>query len=270
MGNLRQLKKRIGSIEKIVKITQAMEVVSLFRLKRVEKQLPCKEDFFLSLQTMLNSIVTSLNYQAHPFFCLRKAENPLVLCLGSDKGLCGGFNVSLVAKVKEYAQSNRRAKFIVYGRRLQGVKRILTNEEMVSFDDFKNLDVNDLVQRLNNYLLEEKVYDGVVFIYNQMKKSLVGGATIKQILPFDLKREKDCDFSWEGKNIFSEVFSLYLKEAIETAMLESKAAEEFTRVFTMKQAKENAQDLQEKLNIGFHRLRQAVITRELTDVAALL
>ena len=98
----------------------------------------------------------------------------------------------------------------------------------------------------------------------------LGKASRLKVLPLEEAEKKDLDFLFEGQNLWDDFFSTYIKEAIEFCFMESACAEEFTRVFTMKQAKENARELKDKVNLDFHKLRQSIITRELADLAVTL
>ena len=93
MSSLKQVKDRISSIDKIVKITQAMEVVSMVRLRRIEKSALSHMQYFAAFQAALDEIGLRLNHAPHTFFTFARPKKPLVLCIGSDKGLCGGFNL---------------------------------------------------------------------------------------------------------------------------------------------------------------------------------
>jgi F-type H+-transporting ATPase subunit gamma len=229
MSSLKQIKDRISSIDKIVKITQAMEVVSLFRLKRIEKKAGLRQDYFSNLKSMVQGLLCGVNHLPHEFFALKEVRNPLVLCIGSDKGLCGGFNLFVLNELTSFRKKHD-LKVIACGKRLGAVKRLFA-AELLEFKDIQGLDRRELAGS----------------IFSALKKG-----------------KFDSLFVWDS------FFSTYIKEALEFAFMESACAEEFTRVLTMKKAKENAGELKDKVYLDFHKLRQSMITRELADLSAAL
>jgi F-type H+-transporting ATPase subunit gamma len=267
MSSLKQIKDRISSIDKIVKITQAMEVVSLFRLKRIEKKAGLRQDYFSNLKGMVQGLLAGVNHLPHEFFALKKAENPLVLCIGSDKGLCGGFNLFVLNELASF-RKRQDFKVIACGKRLGAAKRLFA-AELLEFKDIQGLDRKELGAYVFS-CLKKKEFDSFFIIYNQFKKNVLGRAARLQLLPLGQEKVKDKDFIFEGSSLWDSFFSTYIKEALEFAFMESACSEEFTRVLTMKKAKENAGELKDKVYLDFHKLRQSMITRELADITAAL
>ena len=267
MSTLKQIKDRISSINKIAKITEAMEVVSIFRLKKVEKQAQSQREYFADLKEMVARAAGSINYVPHPFFSLWESRKPLVVCFGSDKGLCGGFNVFVVKGLTSFKEEHR-AKIIACGRRLATLKRIFS-EDMVGFHELSGLDLDALSQEIFSGV-KQGHYDSLFIIYNKFRHSIMGSAAVTQLIPLAEKKEKDRDFIFEADDLWDDLFLRYIKHALSSAMLESQAAEEFTRILTMRHAKDNAGDLKKKVNLTFHKLRQNLITRELADLSVIL
>ena len=106
MSGLKLIKDRISSINKIAKITQAMEVVSIFRLKKIEKKAQSYREYFKALKEMAERAAGYINYVPHKFFSLRQSHKPLVVCVGSDKGLCGGFNLFVLKSLTSFKEEN--------------------------------------------------------------------------------------------------------------------------------------------------------------------
>ena len=268
MSALKQvLKRRITSIEKIIKITEAMEVVSLFRLKKAERNIDIRHSRFEVINNMVEDLSKHLNYAPHEFFSLKESKKPLLICIGSDKGLCGGFNLFIINRALEF-KKEKDAKVIIYGRRLHPLKRHF-GEDVLEFNSYSDYEAEELAKKVFEGL-KNKEFDGLYVIYNQFKLNILGKPQTLKVLPLDKKEKEDRDFIWEGENIWDDFFFTYIKEAIETFFLDSQAAEEFMRVFTMKQAKDNAQDLNKRIGLEFHKLRQSMITKELTDLCAAL
>ncbi len=267
MSNLKQIKDRISSINKIAKITEAMEVVSIFRLRKIEKQARDQKEYFANLKEMVARAAGSINYVPHPFFSLRKSLKTLVVCFGSDKGLCGGFNLFLVKSLTSFKEEHR-AKIIACGRRLAALKRLFA-QDVVGFHELSGLDLTALSRDIFSDL-KQGHYDSLFIIYNQFRRSIMGSAAVMQLIPLAEKKEEDRDFIFEADNLWDDIFLSYIKHALSSAMLASQAAEEFTRILTMRHAKDNAVDLKKKVNLTFHKLRQNLITRELADLSVIL
>jgi F-type H+-transporting ATPase subunit gamma len=266
-GQKQIIKRRIFSIDKIVKITQAMEVVSLFRLKKIEKEVFKRKEYFEIIKKFIDDISWYINYQPHKFFSLRKEVKPLILCIGSDKGLCGGFNLFVINKVLEFKKEKKEAKLLVFGKRLAPLKRYFF-DDILEFKEHQEADFIKIAEFVFGELKKEN-FDSFFIIFNFFKLNILGKAGILKVFPLEEKKGKDIDFILEA-DLWEDLFFTYLKEAILFSFLESQASEEFMRIFTMKQAKENAKELKDKVYLQFHKLRQSMITKELTDLTTML
>jgi len=266
-GQKQIIKRRIASIDKIVKITQAMEVVSLFRLKKVEKEFFKRKEYFEVIRGIVDDISWYLNYHPHKLFSLRTSNKPLLLCIGSDKGLCGGFNLFVINKVLEFKKEKKEAKLLVFGKKLVPLKRYFF-DDILEFKEHQEADFIKIAEFVFGELKKEN-FDSFFIIFNFFRLNILGRAGVLKVFPLEERKGKDIDFILEG-NVWEDLFFTYLKETILFSFLESQASEEFMRIFTMKQAKENAKELKNKVYLQFHKLRQATITKELTDLTTML
>ena len=273
MSTQKEIKERIETIRKIAKITNALEVISLTRLRRIEKKVESAANYLKLQEQIIQALRKGLNFSPHAFFSLPDTQKPYVLCIGSDKGLCGGFNTFVIQEAQKLRSDFPSAKVILAGKKMHLLLKLFKQENVLRADDYANFDVSQASEEILK-ALADKSADGFFIIYNQFRLNLTGKASRKQIfplpLPEDKKQDKDYIFEGERGRIFDAFFRDYIKEVINSAWKESKAAEEFTRLVTMKQATDNAREVEKKIYLEFHKLRQAKITEELNEISALL
>ena len=118
--SLRQIKNRIKSIENITKITQAMDMVSVSRLRSLQKQMRLSAQYFLHLEELTKDFLASFPEPAHPLCAKRRIPKRLLLyIIGSDTGLCGSYNSLLLRKAEEFIRQRRQSavNLICVGRK---------------------------------------------------------------------------------------------------------------------------------------------------------
>ena len=284
MSKLKAVKKRIGSIEKIKKITNAMQVVALTRLRRMEQETLNARFYFDKIRDMLFDIATMTNYNMHPLLAARPHELPMgIIALGSDKGLCGNFNNNVLSGLLEIASKNPGSEIasIAIGKKV--VKTLSRRSEFSVIDSYAPIEretINEAVKRTSALFIEKylnKEINSVYVIYNEFKLQFIGKTKRLRLLPLRLEgvspergmaHHRNYIYEPEPREIFTELLKEYMQNQIHQAIFESRAAEEMARMLAMKAATENAQDMIRGLTIQYHKARQAQITKELSEIVS--
>ena len=278
MPTLREIKLRIDAIEKIEKIANALEVVALTRLRKIEAKTEKARCYFDAIRNLAFDISKHLVYEAHPFLrSRREIKSHAAIIISSDKGLCGDFNTNIEKEVENFLQERRNKKITVISIGKKGsyfLKKLGINPSHKYSSSIKNIDYMRQGLEIANNIAEmflKKEIDEVVIIYNQFKKQFLGKAKLLKILPikmegFSIKRVRDYRYEPTPYLVLDTLLREYIANQIGQVILESNAAEAIARMLAMKQARDNAEETIERLTLSYHKQRQMSITRELIDI----
>ncbi|MDL2283305.1 ATP synthase F1 subunit gamma [Odoribacter sp. OttesenSCG-928-G04] len=290
MAAIRELKRRLGSVQSSQKITGAMRMIASARLQKVENALKSTLPFEEQLQSILNHINPDDYTGISPLGEVREVNNIALIALGSDEGLNGSFNINVVKKATEFihacrAETLNPVQVFVIGKRLRAIQRIPNielNEVPAFFAEKKIAEgaqmlVSELIQRFL-----KKEIDRVEVIYTHYQSMGSQAVNRIQLLPLLPKKETTGKEQLGADTSASELYYIYEPDAgtiIEKlyplivqimfykCVLESKSSEEAMRVISMQTANDNANKLIEKLQLEYNKLRQQSITTELLDIA---
>jgi len=260
MANPKRVKNRITAIGKIKKIANALEIVALTRLRRIEISTMAARGYFDRIRDVLFGMAGSINFKFHPFL---RARSPVkcvgVIAIFSDKGLCGNFNANVAIKLFEFISklAGKTVRTVIIGKK--GAKYIKDASSASFIEDFL-----------------AGTIDEVFLLYSRFRLHLLGEVKIVKLLPVvpDEKAEREDrlarDYIYDpgAFSVFDKLAREYIANQIQHGKLESKCAEEMSRMLAMKSASENADEVLAKLELAYNKDRQASITRELTEIIA--
>ncbi len=273
------IKRKMKSISNIGKITKAMEMISVSKMRKsIEKRnrsLPFAEE---SLK-LLKNIAFHKNL-FHPYLEKGKGDKILLLIVASNKGLCGGYNVNVskeVAKFKQ-EQAGKEIEVIAIGKQSQKIAVRNDLKLIASFDQFSEYysarEVKSVL-RLIFELFDKGEYEAVHIAYTEFFSSLRYEAKVKTFIPLHIEKEekeasKDFSprytFEPSEKDVLDGTVPAVLLTILYQYLLEALASEHSSRVSAMKNASDNAAEMEESLRINYNRARQAAITQEIAEI----
>lgn len=286
MSGLKQLRNRIKSIKSTQKLTKAMQMVSASKLKKVKDNLGNSNDYLSVLKEIMTDlaktdIVKNLSPLEQKFFKNdNEQKSHLLIVLTSERGLCGSFNSSIVKKVKNdittFTTLGEKFKIIVIGKKGYDLLKNNFSKYIDSFFHLTKKDQNDLTKLIN-----KKVFDlvgsdevnNVSIYYNNFKNALTQVVTKEQILPLtyadaSLNNTDRVIYEYEGSGLLNNLIALYFQGELNYTFLQNMASEEGARMTAMDNATKNAGEIVDKLTLKMNRSRQAIITKELTEIIA--
>ncbi len=294
MANIKEVVNRINSIISTQQITSAMKVVAAAKLNKVQQQILQMRLYAAQLAAILENVMASTEEQlAKRYIQKRPVEKLLLVVMSSDKGLCGSFNANIFRKVLGYSQDPTHNLAPAQIDILPIGKQALTFFEKRGFRLVK--DYLGLSQRLDSghasqaatFLMNaffQHNYDQVVLVYNEFKTAATQVAIAKQFLPIvkskflpivksdknGSKQEVQIDYLYEPSQtaLMEALVPELLKIQFYKALLESNASEHGARLTAMSKATDNAKELLKALRLTYNRSRQAIITREISEIAA--
>ncbi|MFC1808232.1 ATP synthase F1 subunit gamma [Candidatus Omnitrophota bacterium] len=282
MATLRAVKTRIVSVQKIKKITSALEVVALTRLRRMELETIASRNYFDSIREMLFDTASNINYKAHPFLARRDEIRSIgLICIFSDKGLCGNFNANMGYRFSKFVAENETKNIKVIRLGKKGARYIKEAKNVNILNNYSSSDKDvvengskEIAQSLIDMYLGHEI-DAIYMLYSKFRLHLLGEANVIKLLPFVLdeadasqRKSHHRDYIYEPDvyDLFDNLVKEYIVNNIHQGMLESRSAEEMSRMLAMKSATDSANDMLDKLNLSYNKTRQGQITKELAEV----
>ncbi len=280
MANLKDIKRRIGSVKNTQQITRAMKLVAAAKLRRAQEAVTKARPFADKVYQVMESLSLRVDPDAHPLLKQRaEVKKILILVMSGDKGLCGPFNSNVFKESLKLIDENKEQEIslVIVGKKgLDFFKRRPYTIEKTLFDYGKNLSINyarDVAEVLKTQFLEEKA-DRVVMVYNKFKNVVVQEPTRVQLIPASLpyqeEEERPVDYEYEpsAEDVLDGMLTQYIENQIYQALLESSASENGSRMTAMDAATKNAKEMINGLTLEYNRARQAAITTELIEVVA--
>lgn len=284
-GALKEVRNRIKSVQSTQQITKAMKMVSAAKLRRAQDAITQMRPYAQKLQEMLSNIVSNSDGDVNMALAAqRPVENVLIIVVTSDRGLCGGYNSSLIKLAKQvitekYPQQYAKGKVQVLPIGKKGYENFTKNGFKVInqyWDIFSNLTF-EKVQAAAKHAMDafaNKEIDAVELVYSEFKNAATQRFIAEQFLPVakvnKVEGQKNADFIFEpGKDVLiAELMPKILNTQLFKATLDANASEHGARMTAMDKASDNANELLKVLKISYNRARQAAITTELTEIVS--
>ena len=284
MANLKDIRKRIGSVKNTQKITRAMKLVAAARLRRAQQNILELRPYALKTLDVLSDVAARAALEdpegAHPLLENRALDTAMLVVLTSDRGLAGAFNASICkaahAKWNELQAEGVTVRFTVIGRKGRDYFRRRGADIEHDFTGvFEELTIEKAGEIgravVHAYESPKGELDAVFMIYNEFKSAISQEVVVEQLLPIvpkELDEDSLGDFEYEPdkRTLLDRLLPMYVEVETFRALLESVASEHGARMTAMEAATKNATDMIDKLTLKYNRARQAAITTELMEI----
>ena len=284
MPNLKDLKIRIDSVKSTRKITKAMQMVAAAKLRKAQEQAERGRPYAEKMRTIVSNLASSVkNITVDNKYLGDGGDSKkfLLIIATAERGLCGGFNSSIVklakTRIAELKSQNKEIKILTIGKK--GREQLnrefdslfighvdLSNEKNITIETARKISI-DLISRFDNdeYEVAEIFYNKFASVISQIPSSF-------QLLPVSFN-EKEADtgnvsfnFEPDEDEILNEIIPKSIATSIFSVLQENAASEQGSRMAAMDNATRNAGEMIDKLTIDFNRSRQAAITNELIEI----
>lgn len=292
MANLRDIRNRISSVNNTQQITKAMKMVAAAKLRKAQDRMTQTRPYASKIQEVAGRLVESSKGDDPIMRSPEKVEQVLFIVVGSDRGLCGGFNNNLFKEVEKTLENdfaghleNDTLSMITIGKKASAhfKKRKYNVIEAFPgfFDNIAYEPVSDIMEKATEQFTNEE-FDEVYIAFNEFKSVIAQNRTIQKVLPIDTEKmagtdsdsdnasEQSIDYLYEPNSeaILKELLPLHLNMQLWRAVLESNAAEQGARMTAMDSATENAKDLERELRLKYNQARQSAITTEISEIVS--
>jgi F-type H+-transporting ATPase subunit gamma len=284
MPSLKDLKVRIKSVKSTQKITKAMKMVAAAKLRRAKDAAENARPYAQAMERMVASLAASAATSGNAPALLAgtgKDNVHLVVVATSDRGLCGGFNSTIVRstrrKIRELQMQGKTVKILCVGRKgyeqlqLEFGKliedKITIKSRRLGYADAE--EISSLIMQK----FEAGEFDVAHIVYNHFKSAIAQIITWQQLIPLAVDTNQTgntstapYDYEPEESEILVDLLPRNLGVQVFRALLENAASEQGSRMSAMDSATRNAGDMIKKLNLKYNRTRQAAITKELIEI----
>ncbi|MFC1726700.1 ATP synthase F1 subunit gamma [candidate division KSB1 bacterium] len=276
MATLREIKRRISSVKSTQQITKAMKMVAAARLRRAQENILKARPYAYKIDTVLTNLASKVDRNLHPLLDKRDPKSMAVVCVTSDRGLCGGFNTNIIRQTKHYFEECEIENKVLINIGFKGWNHFkkrdynIIGEYTRFFSDLEFAHANRIGHQLIDLYLQKKL-DKVVLIYNEFKSVLQQKIVVEDLLPIEPQEEEkkaviDYIYEPEPVKILDAITPLHINIQIWRVLLESYASEMAARMNAMENATDNAQEMIESLVMLYNRIRQATITKEISEI----
>ena len=292
MATLKELRTRINSVKATQKITSAMKMVAASKLRRAQDAAEAARPYADRMERMVRSLAASVADNESAPAQLRGTgsdQTHLVIVATSDRGLCGGFNSSIVRAARrhiaELRDAGRTVKLMIVGRkgreqlRREFGSQIIDSVEDVGPRGVKFHEASAIAETISRRF-EEGEFDICTIFYNTFKSAVSQVVTPQQLIPFALAADGEAaetnaeldgaiyEFEPGEEEILEDLLPRNMAVQIFRALLENAASEQGARMMAMDNATRNAGEMIDKLTLTYNRSRQAAITKELIEIVS--
>jgi len=277
----REIRRRIRSVRNISQITRAMEMVSASKMRRAQQRVVAARPYADRLQMVIGDLsslqLSPEDLAKYPLLVQREIKTVGVILVTPDKGLTGPLNSNIIRRAVRYIQAEAGApvQVVAIGKKGRDVMARTGQNliaEFTSLGDNVSLDDVRTVAKLAMDAFTSGQVDAVFMIYARFVNTLSQVPEVRQMLPI-VRPESGGEY---GEYIFepnpSEVLEHLLPRFVEVqlyqTMLEANASEHSARMVAMRNATDNAKELVSELTLTYNKARQALITREVSEIAA--
>ena len=286
MANLRDIRNRIGSVNNTQQITKAMKMVAAAKLRKAQDRMVQTRPYTLKIQNVVDRLASGSEINNPLLHTSDEVNNILIIVVGSDRGLCGGFNNNLFKEIEKSIDKNfvaQRANdtlsLITIGKKATAHFSKRKYNVVAKYPGFFDQLEYDASSQIMNNAIQEFIngsFDEVYIAYNEFKSVIAQNRIIDKILPIDPKTVSgnesvesiDYIFEPSSTEILDQLLPLHLNVQLWKAVLESNAAEQGARMSAMDSATENAKELERELRLKYNQARQSAITTEISEIVS--
>jgi len=287
MANLKEIKRKIGSVKNTQKTTNAMKLVSSAKLRRTEELAKRSRVYAAKLTELLNEIAQKMQKASEDGLdnvYFKEVKNPQtvdIVFITADKGLCGGFNAQTIKRVNqliaEYKAQNVKVRLRAVGRK--GIdyfkfNNIELNNEIVGLSAAPDYaDAAEFISEVSQAYVNGET-DRIIMVHNGYVNMISQEIREDQVLPVDpskldlnsvstseLEVEPDDD-----DTLLDALVKRYVEYSMYYALIDSLAAEHSARMQAMDAATKNAKEMVKTLTVAYNKARQEAITTELIEI----
>jgi F-type H+-transporting ATPase subunit gamma len=280
MATLRDIQRRIRSVQSTQKITRAMKLVAAAKLRRAQERILAARPYASKMAELLGNLVSGTDGAGHPLLERREGPRRQIVIITADRGLAGAFNSNILRRAVELIRESSAAEvtLVVVGRKARDFFRRRPHtikRDMIGFwDRLAYSHACELADYFMQQYLDDEV-DEVYLLYNEFRSVALQRPVRVQLLPIPRAETETgegttepVDYIYEpsAASILGDLLPRHVRMQVFRALMESLAGEYGARMTAMEAATKNAKEMIDVLTIQYNKARQEKITKELLDI----
>ena len=272
-AGLIEIKRRLKSVQNTKKITNAMGLVATSKLRKCRKELVTNNKYVEVAEKTMKSLACIVDEKLEiPYFSKNDSDKKLYIVITSDTGLCSGYNNNVVAHLQHLIRGEEeKTDIITVGAKgISYIKRagLDTIAEYVDIPDVPTIKEVKMVYERALELFNEGKVSEVHIVYTEFISPVKQNVKSEMILPVEKVEGEAGEQLIEPdlQTVLKDSLDIYLKGKIRGLMLSAKCSEQSSRMTAMDGATTNANDIIASLNIKYNRIRQSMITQEISEI----
>ena len=284
MASLKEIRAKVTSIKSTQKITRAMQMVAASKMRRAQERMEVGRPYSENMRRVVSHLVNASSDYKHPYMTSRQVNRVGYILVTSDRGLAGGLNINLFKQlmhhVQEFQDQSVQAEFAVIGSKGVSFFKSFGGKVTSAVTDYGD---NPTFEQLNapvQAMLDDYAkghLDRIYLVYNKFVNAMTQKPMVSQLVPLPadaidtdsgIRTEINWDYIYEpdAKTLIDGLLGRYIESIVYQAVMENIASEQSARMVAMKAATDNAGDLINDLQLVYNKLRQAAITREISEI----
>ena len=279
MAQIREIKKRIKSIQNTQKVTHAMELVAAAKMKKAQLSALSGRPYSLSLEGIIAEVKTKSGKIKHTLLQEKHSPNQITILITSDRGLAGGLNINLFREI--LSSDLKNSQYITVGKKGTSFAAKTGAEILASFssEEKSPLDLSRILSKMAIDAFKKSQASKVSIMYPHFQSTIKQTPKLIQLLPIEFQaiskdypnvlttlQSDNLIFEPSADGILESILPHHILTQIYQVLLEAKASEHSSRMIAMKNATDAAGDLVEDLTLTYNQARQETITKELLDI----
>ncbi len=277
-NNMRDIKRRIRSVNSMEHITKAMKLVSAAKLRKAKNTFEKTREYFHYVTESIEEIFNNTNEVPSQYLKgNREIKTTCYIILTSSRGLCGSFNSNVIKEAaREIAADPEKPVIVAIGGKgkdyFQKRGYEIFEEYMLPPESIAFVETHDISKPIIE-LYDSGQIDEVIMIYTTFVSAMEQKVRTVTLLPFEIHRDldfpkldKQVDYEPSVEDVFNYLVPKYVEIMVYGAIVESATCEHAARRIAMENATDNAREMIGELTLFYNRTRQAAITNEISEI----
>ncbi|PKB71401.1 MAG: ATP synthase F1 subunit gamma [SAR202 cluster bacterium Io17-Chloro-G6] len=278
MPSVRDIRRRIRSVDNTAKVTNAMSLIAASKMRRAQNSVLEGRPYSVKIQEVIAHLAAQPvdnEDGAQPLLAIRTVEKATVLMISPDRGLCGGLHANLNRRVGQFILEQQvPVQSIAVGRKGRDFMARTNQDLKATFTDLGETPLLIDTHAISHMIIDayrEGEADEVYLAYTKYVSTMLQEPVIEKLLPIapaELTSAESVGYIYEPSNlaVLQDLLPRFIEMQVFHAILESIASEQSARMVAMRAATDNASELSGDLTLVMNKLRQESITNELLDL----
>ncbi len=273
---MRDIKRRIKSVNSTKQITKAMELVSSAKLRKAKEALEKTKPYFNSMEETIHGILQNTKGIKHEFLTQRDIKKTAYILITADRGLCGGYNSNIIKLALNHMENKERKSIVAVGSKGRDFFRKRHYDldgEFTHISETPSFSIAQQISRLSLELYKQGLVDEVYLVFTEFITTINQKPKVVRLLPLEIsedeyKKESKTMISYEPspEAVLDYLVPKYVDSMVFGALVESATSEQAARRVAMESATDNAEEMIGNLKLVYNRARQASITQEIAEI----